>query len=195
MGILACGGRISDVPGANGTSGGTSGGSGGSGTSGGISGGSGTSEDPGAPADPSTTVDAARPRSSVCEVDADCNHDPAVSSLEGTCFEGTCICHDRLHVQLDGKCGKLPPPDCTAAGGTCLSPERLHCPDGQVPGADSTNESCGDLAFSTCCFDASQCRGPLFFCCGQTGVGHDPICENGFLTCPAGFSAKASRCG
>jgi hypothetical protein len=128
-------------------------------------------------------------------MDADCNHDPAVSSLEGTCFEGACICLDGLHVQLDGKCGKSLPPDCMTAGGTCLQEERLTCLAGQVEGDDGTNASCGDPVFSRCCFDVSQCKGPLFFCCAPTNAGHVPICENGFLTCPPGFTATPGRCG
>lgn len=184
LSVAGCGGSVSEVPGSSGTSG-TSGTSGGNSSGGGSSG---TTTDAGTKPDASLTP--------VCTVDADCNGDPQISSLEGTCYQGICICRDGLHVQPGGKCKKTPPPECMASGGKCFQMPAT-CPTGTLEGSAGAAMSCGDLVAAVCCYTDTQCVGPDFTCCGPTDAGHAAICENGYRTCPDGYSPvpKGGRCG
>ena len=187
--VVACGGSTLDgVPGAGADGGGTSGGP--------------TTSDGGGTSDGGSTFDATPPNpgpTGACKNDQDCNENPNVSSLWGTCFRqkgfGVCICQPMFHVQPDGKCGPAVP-SCMTSGGQCVQNATM-CPAGQIPGSDAANMSCGDLVPAACCFTAAQCVGPAFVCCGPTDASHVPICESGFLTCPAGYSAgpPGSGCG
>lgn len=54
--------------------------------------------------DAATGGDAAATPGAVCKTDADCNDDPAMSSLAGTCDEGRCRCRTGLFIVPGGHC-------------------------------------------------------------------------------------------
>ncbi len=129
----------------------------------------------------------------VCVTDQDCNEDPAMSSLAGTCFSGACICRANMFVQPSGKCGTKAPAECAASGGTCRQ-QPATCAAGELEGADTTNRSCGDLVAAVCCVPAASCKAPVdLVCCGASTTPHEPICVNGWKTCGAGAPTPALR--
>ncbi len=123
----------------------------------------------------------------VCKTDADCNGDPQVSSLEGSCFQGICICRSGLHVQPNGKCSKTLPTDCMSSAGKCVQ-NPATCPGGLSEGSQEVNMTCGDLVAAVCCFDPTTCIGPQFTCCAPNDAAHAAVCESGYRTCPADYS-------
>lgn len=57
-----------------------------------------------------------------CTADHECNHDPALSSLLGTCTGGLCVCKPGVTV-TNGTCGEADgstPSNCEAKGGKCF---------------------------------------------------------------------------
>jgi hypothetical protein len=123
----------------------------------------------------------------VCKVDAECNESPAISSLQGSCFEGACMCHAPFHVQPNGRCGAATPPECDAQGGKCRQAPDANCLAGELQGDVGTNMSCGDFAPAGCCFPAAACKAPVdFVCCGASTTPYEPTCVNGWRTCAGG---------
>lgn len=142
----------------------------------------------------SSAADAGAPPSSkVCTVDQECNEDPTMSSLAGTCFQGVCICRANMFVQTSGRCGSKPPADCATLGGTCRQAPAA-CAAGELEGAEPTNRSCGDFVAAVCCLPATACRAAVdLVCCGASTTPHEPICVNGWKTCGAGGPTPAIR--
>lgn len=126
--------------------------------------------------------------STSCAVDLDCNGDPEVSAMQGSCQLGICVCNGSFVVQPSGKCGKTAAPPCTVQGGACRQ-DPAECPAGTLESESGTNMSCGDLVAAVCCFDEAACKGPTFTCLAPTDAQRDPICVNGWRTCAAGMSA------
>ena len=181
LAIVACGGAVSSVPSANDDAGGGGGGGGGTdGATGPLPPGlDGAAKPDGAPP-PDASV-------AVCKTDPDCNGDPQVSSLEGSCYQGICICRSGLHVQPDGKCSKTLPTPCTSSAGKCVQ-NPATCQAGLLEGSLYVNMTCGDFVAAVCCFDPASCIGPQFTCCGPTDAVHAAVCESGYRTCPAGYT-------
>lgn len=138
--------------------------------------------------DAGTPVDAEAGAGPGCLADKDCNEDPAVSALWGTCFRGICVCKPGFHVQPSGRCSPKLPADCRQSGGACKQ-EPASCAPGAIEGSDPTNMSCGDLIAAVCCF--ARCKGPEFVCCGPTGV-QPVVCESGWRTCTNGDRATTA---
>ncbi len=135
------------------------------------------------------------PVGQACAKDSDCNPSNDVSSLHGHCFHGICICNVGT-VQPSGKCGPTTT-DCKKQGGSCHQ-QPAKCPDGKIGSDDNTNMTCGDFVEAICCHESSNCKGPAvpgtggngwvpvdFTCCGPVGGARDPICVNGWKTCPS----------
>lgn len=125
-----------------------------------------------------------------CTIDAECNPSPTISTLYGSCFQGICVCKTGYHVQPNGKCAPAVPGDCKSQGGSCVT--IAGCATGQVEGTAAANLSCGDFAPAVCCYrqdtQPSQCKGPSadsFQCCAPNDASHLPVCESGWITCPA----------
>lgn len=151
--------------------------------------------------DGSTSTDAGLPSddagSGTCETDQDCNTNPAMSAMLGTCFHGLCLCNEGSVIQRTGKCDRKEFPDCQTQGGRCQSID-AKCKDGELASAEKTNASCGDLVPAVCCNTASGCKGPTakLVCCGPAGGSRPPICVNGWQQCPAGHTpvAEPGKC-
>jgi hypothetical protein len=150
---------------------------------------------------PITTVPAG-----VCSKDQDCNNDPSVSALWGTCFYGVCMCHAGHTVQANGKCDTAPPPDCMTQKGTCRQAP-AQCQAFEIGSEQSTNMSCGDVTEAICCNSVKLCKGPArqaaggvsagvaFVCCPGNDGTVPPICVNGWTVCPSGSSPlEAAMC-
>lgn len=130
-----------------------------------------------------------------CAEDADCNEDPAVSAMHGTCFSGVCVCTVG-YVQPSGKCGAAPPGDCAAHGGTCRQ-DPAECEAGELQGELETNSSCGDFVPALCCVPVDACKGPAdLVCCGAAASAYEPLCVNGWRTCgPAAPTPRTRQQG
>ncbi len=132
------------------------------------------------------------PAGAVCEQDHDCNEDPEVSTLHGSCFSGVCICTVG-YVQPGGKCAAAPPGDCGAHGGTCRQ-DPAECAAGELRGELQTNASCGDFVPAVCCVPSASCQGPAdLVCCGAAASPYEPLCVNGWKTCGPGAPTPRSR--
>ncbi len=139
--------------------------------------------------------DGGTPTTPVCFDDKDCNDDPSVSALLGTCALGVCTCQQG-YVQKSGKCGPTQPPVCSTQSGTCRQMP-AQCNKGELGGDILTNMSCGDLIAAVCCFAETTCKGGAkkipekgfvvtdFVCCDKSGTASPPICVNGWKTCIA----------
>lgn len=58
-----------------------------------------------------------------CTSDSQCNTDPTISSLLGTCTNGACVCKTGIPRTVGGTCGAEDgsiPSDCEAKGGKCF---------------------------------------------------------------------------
>jgi hypothetical protein len=187
LAIVACGGAVSSVPNAESDAGG----GGGGGATDAAPGPRPPGEDGGGKPDAPGPTDGAV---SVCKADQDCNGDPQVSSLEGYCYEGICICREGLHVQPNGKCSKTPVPPCMSSSGKCFQ-EPANCPSGFVEGSQDADFTCGDLIPAVCCFASTSCQGPAFNCCSPVGGTRAQICESGYRTCPAQYAPIAPGTG
>ena len=150
---------------------------------------------------------ATNPTSPVCSNDAGCNDDPSVSSLWGSCFGGLCICNSGYTVQPNGKCGKLPAPECqTQPSGKCYQ-QPATCPAAMFESTNETNASCGDLIAAVCCFPEATCKGPSvevagggrtpieMVCCAPNDASSPPLCVNGWQTCAPGGTAVDKKLG
>ena len=132
------------------------------------------------------------PAAPVCEQDQDCNEDPMVSTLQGQCFSGVCICTVG-YVQPSGKCAAEPPAPCDAHSGTCRQ-DPAECEVGELRGELQTSASCGDFVPAVCCVPAASCQGPPdLVCCGAAAAPYEPLCVNGWKTCGAGAPTPRSR--
>lgn len=130
----------------------------------------------------------------VCYKDQDCNNDQKISSLQGKCFFGVCMCQAPYTVQLNGKCDAPGPPDCTAEKGTCRQMP-AECQMFEIP-AQHAPSSCGDFVEAVCCVSAKLCNGPGreipgggfspvdFVCCAPNDAIEAPTCVNGWRVCP-----------
>lgn len=161
-------------------------------------------EDAGSGVD-AASADAAAPRPDLgepeaCVTDADCNDDPAASSLHGECFEGQCYCLEGSWMQTSGRCGTATPL-CASAGGTCHSSSEVGTGclgvepggTGLHPVAPSANTEC--VAASTgdvCCIPATECRGNPNTSCYVRGTdaAYVPPCTSGWFTCFPGDSPE-----
>lgn len=152
------------------------------------------------------TFDAAQPIGPACYRDQDCNGDPNVSSLWGSCFFGVCMCKKGYVVQPNGKCGPVPEPACTSQGGSCAQ-NPATCPDSALEGSVESARSCGDLVAAVCCFPMISCKSAsreaagsgwvpvAFICCKPNDGAGPPICVNGWQTCAPGDSPAEARFG
>jgi hypothetical protein len=139
-----------------------------------------------------SSVDAAT-AGRACVSDVDCNDDPAVSSLLGSCFEGLCICRDGAQVQPSGRCGRDDAPACVEQGGRCRQDPAV-CADGELEGDYAANMSCGDFVAAVCCHGAKDCKGAVdLVCCGASTTPYEPRCVNGWKTCDSGAPKPARR--
>jgi hypothetical protein len=118
-----------------------------------------------------------------CKTSPDCH--------SGTCFEGICVCDAGSFIQPDGTCGPTPPLACMDQGGTCLS-NVITCPSMQLVGSADANKSCGDFIAAVCCFQPATCKGPSDLLCCVSDSPRQPICTNGWRTCPTGAKAYSS---
>lgn len=107
--------------------------------------------------DGSSTSEAGGGGAGVCATDPDCNDDPKMSAIAGTCFHGICVCNFSFYVQTSGKCGSTPP--VCGPLGTCHQ-EPAECPAGTMRSNETTNMSCGDFVAAVCCYDTATCKGP-----------------------------------
>ena len=163
----------------------------GAGSSGnGASGGSSSGASPGSSSGSSGTGGTSD-AGSACTTDLDCNGDPEVSSMQGECGLGICVCRDPFVVQPSGQCGAAPAPDCTEQNGACTQ-DPASCAAGQMVSTSLVNQSCGDFAPAVCCFDAAGCQGPRFRCVVPDETLTDALCVNGWRTCAAGARPMAS---
>jgi hypothetical protein len=142
-----------------------------------------------------------------CTADPECNADPAISALYGTCVAGSCVCHSNAVVTANGKCappGTTPDggpnvavvPPCEDKGGICATGE-LPDPPGRRP-ARAGEAKCADAA-ATCWLSkggmAPVCYNPQG-CNGNNAVSAQwGDCNFGICFCKAGFTVQPDgRC-
>lgn len=136
--------------------------------------------------DAGTDAESQSDASASCTTDLDCNGDSTVSTLQGTCQLGLCMCNAGFVVQPSGACGSALAPSCSQQAGTCKQ-DPAACPTGEFEGEQGTNMSCGDLVAAVCCFDPAACRGIVVACVAPDAGGRSkPLCVNGWRTCPPG---------
>ncbi len=189
--VAACGGDDEPSPGgadgndaSTSSSGAAASSSGAANTS--SSGGASSSSSSSGSTDAGTDAESQSDASASCTTDLDCNGDSTVSTLQGTCQLGLCMCNAGFVVQPSGACGSALAPSCSQQAGTCKQ-DPATCPTGEFEGEQGTNMSCGDLVAAVCCFDPAACRGIVVACVAPGGGGRSkPLCVNGWRTCPPG---------
>ena len=140
----------------------------------------------------------------VCLTDAECNEDPAISSLRGRCSphsdesNGVCICNPGVAQTPNGKCGESPrdggPPsdDCIAKGGVCLESTP---PPNYRPAEKGEGTCSGDHVGASCWVRVE--RAPVPVCYNDQGCNGDPAasalwgkCFNGVCMCKSGYTVQ-----
>lgn len=113
----------------------------------------------------------------VCKVDGDCNADPTMSSLAGTCDQGRCRCRAGLSVVPGGRCAAK------GAGVSCT--QKSDCHDGLDCLEFTVHPSPGacNVVGKQC---AIACSGSGSACVAALGPG---------VLCLAGCSGPDGICG
>ncbi|MFO0664224.1 MAG: hypothetical protein U0174_09740 [Polyangiaceae bacterium] len=155
------------------------------------------------------TSDVALPPPATCSTAQDCNDDPKVSSLLGTCENGKCSCQSPSVYAASGKCTRTPEvvqTQCKAAGGTCEgalgAPGDPPCKSNGIvlQSGGAASVGCNDAQHENCC--VPTCNGKTLdqagiLCVRTTGGCAPPICLGTVFECPAGTtkSAPGGNCG